>query len=232
MGKSNRHVELQNMIVRWIKNRSSKMIGLPECKAIGYIADFVAIAGLYSKYHREYSKYANLKRKYIGSQMTMNGWEPAILGEIDKWYACIFEVKVSREDFLNTFGPNKKTPHALARSKPVGTAHWVVAEKGVCTSDDLPDFWGLLIPYGNGLSEVRMPKVQVLPENKLYSLAWDMIWIEKNARHSYYEQLFSMSETIEEVHRAIIRGKSQKELLQLSKQAIKSCRGFVEDRSI
>jgi len=232
MGKSNRHVELQNMIVRWIKNRSSKMIGLPECKAIGYIADFVAIAGLYSKYHREYSKYANLKRKYIGSQMTMNGWEPAILGEIDKWYACIFEVKVSREDFLNTFGPNKKTPHALARLKPVGTAHWVVAEKGVCTSDDLPDFWGLLIPYGNGLSEVRMPKVQVLPENKLYSLAWDMIWIEKNARHSYYEQLFSMSETIEEVHRAIIRGKSQKELLQLSKQAIKSCRGFVEDRSI
>jgi len=226
MGRSDRHVELQNMLVRWMKNRSFKMLALPECN-VGYIADFVAIAGLFSEFHRKYARFAGLEKKYMGSQMTDDGWKWVSRGDLDRWYVCIFEVKVSREDFLNTFGPNKKTPHALARSKPVGTVHWVVAEKGICTPDELPDFWGLLVPYGGGLSEVRMPKAQVLSEDRLHSFAWDMIWTEKNARDSYYEQLYNMSETIGKVYRAILRGKSQKELLQLSEQAVKSCKGFV-----
>ena len=47
MSRSDKHIELQNMLVRWLENRSFKMCGLPESNVVGYISDFVAIAGMY-----------------------------------------------------------------------------------------------------------------------------------------------------------------------------------------
>lgn len=228
MSRSSRHIELQNMIRRWIDNRSFKMCGLPEANVVGYIADFVAIAGMNDEHHSRYTKNSGLSKMYMSPVFNKNNFghqDYQIKGDIDRWYACVFEVKVSRSDFLNTFG-NKKTAHAKARMEPVGTAHWVVAEKGICKPEELPDFWGLLVPYGAGLTELKMPKLQLLPEEQLHALAFDMLWLQMNYRVSYYDQMVAMSKSIHEVRRAIRYGKSKAELLQLSLKAINACRGL------
>jgi len=223
---SDRHTELRNMAARWITNRSFKVCGLPECGAVGYIADFVAIAGMHNEHHTRYTKYSGLTKKYISSRQTDDGWTRQIFGDIDRWYVCVFEVKVSRTDFLNTFS-SKESPHAKARREPVGTAHWVVAEKGICKPEELPGFWGLLTPYGTGLTELKKPRLQILPDSQLHAIAFDMLWLQMNYRKSYFDQIRNMAETIENVHQAIIRQKSAKELLHLSNQAMKACCGLV-----
>ncbi len=225
MSRSDRHIELQNMLVRWIGNRSFKMCGLPESNVVGYIADFVAIAGMYSEEHAKYARHSGLTKKYMSSRMTDDGSVRKIFGDIDRWYVCVFEVKVSRPDFLNTFG-KRKTPHAEARTKPVGTAHWVVAEKGICKPEELPDFWGLLTPYGTGLTELKRPKLHILPDSKLHAMAFDMLWLQMNLRRSYYDQLGEMAQAIKDVQEAIIRNKPTGELLRRCNRAVKACRGF------
>jgi len=224
MAPSSKHIELQNMVTRWIGNRSFKMCGLPECNVVGYVADYVAIAGMYDGYHSRYTFHSKLKKK------TMCCWvngEYKTRGDIDRWYVCVFEVKVSRADFLNTFG-TKDTIHAKARMEPVGTAHWVVADKGVCKPEELPYFWGLLEPYGAGLTEKKVPILNVLPDNIIHAYAFDMLWLQMNSRASYHRQLVEMSKSIEDVHSALVRQKPIKELLQLSNKAVKACRGFAQ----
>ncbi len=226
MSRSRRHIELQNMLVRWIGNRSFKMCGLPESNVVGYVADFVAIAGRYNEHHERYAKYAGLKTKYMS--YTLTDGEPArkIFGDIHRWFVCVFEVKVSRSDFLNTFG-NRESPHARARMKPVGTAHWVVAEKGICKPEELPEFWGLLTPYGAGLTELKIPKLHILPEANLHAMAFDMLWLQMNYRRSYYEQMVDMSEAIDKTRQAIIAEKPKLELLRRVNKAVKACCGFI-----
>jgi len=214
------------MLFRWIDNRSFKMCGLPEFNAVGYVADFVAIAGMYDSHHTRYTAHSGLTKKCLVPDFSPGG-ENIYLerGDIDRWYVCVFEVKVSRNDFLNTFG-NRNTPHAKARMEPVGTAHWVVAEKGVCKPEELPEFWGLLMPYGTGLTEKKMPKLNILSDSKLHAIAFDMLWLRMNYRGSYYDQMIDMAKTIREVHQGIIRQKPIGELLRLSNQAVEACRGF------
>jgi len=229
MARSDRHIELQNMVTRWIGNRAFKICGLPESNFVGYVADYVAIAGMHDADHTRYTSHSNL------TKMSMSHWPGEgykISGDIDRWYVCVFEVKVSRQDFLNTFN-GKDTPHAKARMKPVGTAHWVVADKGVCKPEELPDFWGLLEPYGAGLTEKKMPKLNILPDSEIHAMAFDMLWLNMNFRRSYHNQLIEMSKSIEDVHSAIVRQKPIEELLRLSNKAVAACRGFAKpDRSI
>ncbi len=222
---SDRHTELQNMVTRWIRNRSFKMCGIPEFNAVGYIADYFAIAGMHDEHHTRYTERSGLTKQYMSSRSVNGEWVREIFGDIDRWYACVFEVKVSRADFLNTFG-NRELLHSKARKEPVGTAHWVVAEKGICQPEELPDFWGLLVPYGTGLTEKKMPKLNVLPESTLHAFAFDLLWLQMNYRSSYYSQLTGMAEKIQDVHRAIVTEKPREELLQRSNQAVNACMGM------
>ena len=153
------------------------------------------------------------------------GWVWKVFGDINRYYVCVFEVKVSRPDFLNTFG-ERKTPHSEARLEPVGTAHWVVAEKGICKPEELPDFWGLLTPYGVGLSERKMPKLNILKDSELHAMAFDMLWLSMNFRTSFYDQLIEMARKIQGVHDAIVRDKPKEELLKLAAKSRKACRGL------
>ncbi len=226
MGPSDRHTELRNIAARWIGNRSFKMCGLPESNAVGYIADLVAITGMHDCEHTRYARYSGLTKRYMSSRVVDGDWKREVFGDIDRWYVCVFEVKVSRTDFLNTFG-GKDSPHAKARMEPVGTAHWVVAEKGVCKPEELPDFWGLLVPYGSGLTELKMPKLNVLQDRELHAIAFATLWLQMNYRTSYYDQFIDMSEAVKNVHRAIITEKPKLELLHLSNRAVKSCRGLI-----
>lgn len=227
MSRSDRHIELQNMLVRWIENRTIKMCGLPESNFVGYVADFVAIAQMLDAEHTRYSSHSGCKKKYMTCRRSDDGeLIRTVHGDIDRYYVCVFEVKVSRGDFLNTFG-SRKTPHSKARAVPVGTAHWVVADKGVCEPKELPDFWGLLTPYGAGLTESKMPKLNILQDSEIHAMAFDMLWLQMNNRYSYYEQLNEMAKAIQLVQDGIIKDKPIGELLRRSRQAVKACRGFV-----
>lgn len=226
MSRSNKHIELQNMLVRWIENRSVKMCGLPESNVVGYIADFVAIARMNDAEHTKYAFHSKLTKKYMISRLTDDGWEWQIFGDIDRHYVCVFEVKISRNDFLNTFG-GRNTPHSKARMEPVGTAHWAVAEKGICKPEELPDFWGLLTPYGTGLTELKKPKLNILQDSEIHAMAFDMLWLQMNLRTSYYSQLDEMAQTIKLVHEGIIRNAPKNELLRRCEKAVKMCRGFI-----
>lgn len=231
MVTSNRHTELQNMVVRWIGNRSFKICGFPEANIVGYIADYVAIAGMFDAEHTKYARHSGLTKKYTNPQYSSKKYAEymksrAVFGDIDRWYVCVFEVKVSRNDFLNTFG-GRYTPHAEARLKPVGTAHWVVAEKGICKPEELPGFWGLLTPYGTGLTELKKPKLQILPDSTLHAMAFDMLWLQMNYRPNFHSQLEEMAKMIKLVQEAVLRDMPKGEILRRSNRAIKACRGFV-----
>ena len=228
MAASKRHLELQNMTGVWLRSRSFKMCGLPECNVVGYVADFVAIAGMYNEYHERYTRHSGLTKKYMASSYDSEmNLTRIIRGDIDRWYVCVFEIKVSRPDFLNTFGKGVKSAHAQARMTPVGTAHWVVADKGICRADELPDYWGLLEPYGGGLTEKRIPKLNILSDETIHSMAFDMLWLQMNCRSSYYDQLREMAETIGDVKAAIVRGAAIGEINRRCDQAVESCRGFI-----
>jgi hypothetical protein len=200
------------------------MCALPECNAVGYIADFVALAGMHGAEHEKYAGMSGLERRYMVSHYQGPG-EPLkyeMHGDIDRFYVCVFEVKVSRSDFLNTFG-GKDSGHAKARMKPVGTAHWVVAEKGVCKPEELPDFWGLLEPYGAGLTEKKAPKLNILSDEYIHSIAFDMLWQSMNYRTSYYDQVIEMCNSVHSIRKAITRGKSIEDIRQLTEAAAKLC---------
>lgn len=223
---SDRHIQLQNMVRRWIDNRSFKMCALPECGAVGYLADFVALAGMKGAEHEKYTSRSGLKMKYMTwvwpDGMNQAG-EYRTFGDINRYYVCVFEVKVSRADFLNTFG-GKDSAHAKARMEPVGTAHWVVADKGVCRPDELPDFWGLLEPYGAGLTEKKVPKLNVLSDEQLHSIAFDMLWLSMNYRSSYYDQMIQMSKAVRDIEVAIRMDKPIGEIKRRTEKAVELCR--------
>ena len=224
---SERHTELQNMVTRWISNRSFKMCGLPESHVVGYLADYVAIAGMHDEYHSRYTRHSGLTKMYMTYDMH-NLDKRITKGDIDRWYVCVFEVKISRNDFLNTFG-DRKTAHSKARMKPAGTAHWVVAEKGICKPEELPDFWGLLTPYGTGLTELKKPKLNVLQDYEIHAMAFDMLWLTMNFRYSYYDRMNSMADRVKSLHRAIIEKKPIGELLRRSQIAVKACCGLSQN---
>jgi len=226
MSASDRHIQLQNMAVRWIGDRSFKKCSLVECGAVGYSADLVTIAGMHDSQHTKYTKHSGLTKRYMSSRLTGEGIIRQTFGDVDRWYVCVFEIKVSRADFLNTFG-DRESPHAKARMKPAGTAHWIVAEKGVCKPEELPDFWGLLTPYGTGLTELKMPKLHILPDSELHAIAFDMLWLQQNGRSSYYARLINMSEKVKVLHRAIVKQEPTEKLLKLSHRVIGASRGFV-----
>ena len=227
MAPSKRHNELQRMVSKWIYNRSFKMCGVAEANCVGYLADYVAIAGMHDAEHTNYTRHSGLKKKYMNPQYSSKKYSEymesqRVFGDIDRWYVCVFEVKVSRADFLNTFN-GKDTPHAKARMKPVGTAHWVVADKGVCKPEELPDFWGLLEPYGAGLTEKKMPILNVLPDSRIHAFAFDMLWLNMNFRSSYYYRQRNMETAIKDLNAALVRGKPREELIHLSSEAVKAC---------
>lgn len=224
---SDRHTELRNMAHVWIENKTFKRISVPECNAVGYTADLVVVGGLFDEFHTRWTKHSGLEKKIM-----VRNWEDEekksyeVQGDIDRWCVCVFEVKVSRNDFLATFG-NSSTPHTIAHRSPVGTAHWVVADKNVCKPEELPDFWGLLEPYGPGLTEQKIPKLNVISDEVLHAIAFDMIWLEKNFRRSRWEHTIEMAKSIGDLRTAIRNNEPREKLLLLSAQAKETCKGLI-----
>jgi len=136
-----------------------------------YVAD---AACLMSFQHRYQAAYAFA----CGKKMRTTWWQRgAMVTDGDLWaeWGLVFEVKVSRADFLGTFGANGKAEHRN-RHEPILSAHWCVAPRGLVQPCELPDLWGLLVASGAGLSEVRKPHIYDVPQARLESIAYELLW--------------------------------------------------------
>lgn len=176
MAPSAEHNQLAVLSLNWLANKTTLkgLRGTTEvCLDQKYVADAVALCSLQNRFYQRYCEHSRLK-PIVGHGVYDKGkvvykWE----GDVGNYFACIFEVKISRADFLKTFGNGEK--HAN-RHEPVGSLHWCVTPKGVIRPEELPDFWGLLEPYGSGLTEKKKPIINVLDESVLFLFAHQLIW--------------------------------------------------------
>lgn len=133
--------------------------------ANGYIADWVSLCGMQHRYERQYLSERQFERR--------NG----IL--VSPEFACVFETKISRSDFMTTFGLNRIVQSG--RSNPVGNLHWVVIPKLQTPMPIhlLPPQWGVLIEAGRGLRELIKPKFCHAHKDIIYGIAYHILWYGK-----------------------------------------------------
>ncbi len=129
-GPSTEHKRLTSLVFPWLCRRATGrgVRGAPEVQLeTGYVADAVALCSFQHRYDQQLTNPA--------FRETVDGFQ------VQVEHACIFEVKVSRADFLSTF--NNSPKHAN-RKQSAGSLHWLVAPKGIARPGELPDFWGVL----------------------------------------------------------------------------------------
>ena len=165
--QSSKHAELASRCLRWFAARSTRrgIVGATEIQiANGYVADAVAIGGFQHRFLKTYLSQSGLSEKWFNGS--------TVVGDINNELPCVFEVKVSPEDFVSTFGDSAK--HAN-RKDPVCSMHWCVTPKGLVRPSELPDFWGLLEASCQGLKEVKMPTVFVVSDATIHKFGYDIL---------------------------------------------------------
>lgn len=157
MAKSDLHCELAQRALVWLQVRATKR-GIRGCEEViineGYVADSAAISGLQLQY----------EKLFLGKS---RGWNHKASDDL----VWIFESKVSRGDFFNTF----KIENGSNRLNPVGNFHFVVTPKGLVTPDEVPAFWGLIEQSGQGLKISKMPQLIEITEQQLYEIAYKIL---------------------------------------------------------
>ncbi len=133
----------------------------------GYVADWVGLCGFQERFLRQYVKSQTMFRNADG-----------MLVRLDPEFACVFEVKAFRGDFLSTFGPTSYP--GSERAYPAGALHWVVAPMGQVRIEEVPDFWGLLLVSGGGLREVKPAKYCPISDPNRHAIGYSLLWYGKD----------------------------------------------------
>lgn len=170
MAKSELHQELAWRALVWLEAKATNrgIRGVEEvCLAEGYIADSVAISGL---------TIANEKLMRGASTRRHND-------KISDDYTWIFESKVSRSDFQNTF---KHSNHNGDRLKPIGNFHFVVTPRGLVKPEEVPTFWGLLERSGQGLKISKMAEPCAHSIERLHEIAYQILRASDSRKFGLY----------------------------------------------
>lgn len=165
---SKKHNALAIEALTWLSNKvtGKGMRGTTEVSLnAGYVADAVALCSLQ---YRFFEKYTSKKVSYPQSHQ-------------ENYFACIFEAKTSRSDFLSTFNDSPKHQN---RHQPIGSLHWCVTPRGLIKPNELPDFWGLLEERGSGLSEIKQSILQIVTNQQFDKIAHNLLWAIQ-ARRNY-----------------------------------------------
>lgn len=143
MGKSDLHIELAHRSLVWLDVKATQR-GIRGCEEVilddGYVVDAAAIGALQEKW----------ERLLVGKEVKIYT-DPEHVDD----YSFVFESKVSRSDFMNTF---KRGNHTGDRLKAIANFHFIVTPKGLVTHSEVPEFWGLLEKSGHGLRLMKHPK--------------------------------------------------------------------------
>lgn len=141
MGQSDLHRDLSEHALIWLESKATGR-GIRGCVEMiisnGYIVDAGAVCGL---------TMAN-EKLFLGESN-----RDALKKDADD-YSFVFESKVSRADFMNTF---KNGNHGGDRMAPVANFHFIVTPFGLVSENEVPEFWGLLEQRGCGLSIKKFP---------------------------------------------------------------------------
>lgn len=187
---SKEHNALAERPYSWIRNRAT-MKGIRGHKEIGiapgYVADAVYLCSYQNRFweklkHKDTGKLLQLMRRiHINTyQKDFKSWsaywearakEQGIFTAGYNSFACIFEIKVSLQDFRRTFGYKESN-----RLTPAGSLHWVVGPLKAIDQNILPEFWGILIPSGRGLREYRKPLYCEQPDSVMYKFSHTILW--------------------------------------------------------
>lgn len=171
MAKSDLHIELARRALVWLETKATGR-GIKGCEEVilddGYVVDCAALSGLQMAH----------ERNFVGRHKE-RGFDEAADD-----YAFLFESKVSRSDFFNTF---KRGNHRGDRMQPKGNFHFVVTQRGLLKPEEVPGFWGLLEQSGAGLRVAKMPAYQPLETVKLYELGYLILRSIKYGKFSIYE---------------------------------------------
>jgi hypothetical protein len=169
------HQDLSKRCLVWLSNKATGR-GIRGCNELmlgeKYIADAVAIASLQS---RLYTEFLNLKPIYKSGMNELLELDEADLeSRPPNEFVFVFEAKATRSDFLSTFGP---TNYEVGnRRYAAGHLHYIVARRGVCQVEEVPDFWGLLMASGVGLRVLKSPSYAFCSEEKLNRIAYSILW--------------------------------------------------------
>lgn len=164
--QSAHHFALCQRCLPWFASRSTRrgIHGALEVRvADGYVCDALAIGAFQDRFIRNYAKRSGLERRGTADDVWAEWCE----------LACVFEIKVTRADFLSTFsgGPKHENRHV-----PLGSLHWCVTPRGLIQGDELPEWWGLLEQSGGGLAEQKSPRLFKIGEATLHSFAYELLW--------------------------------------------------------
>jgi len=167
-GPSKLHNDLARLVGAWVGSRATGK-GIRGAREVqvgkGYVADAVFMASLQSRHTITYNPKALSPH---GGSICLDD------------YVLVFESKVSRADFLGTYGPGR----FIERATPVGNLHFVVTPKGLVKPDEVPSFWGLLETSGTGLRQMKAPTFTDLSEADLHRMAHRLLW-KKNYHRDF-----------------------------------------------
>jgi hypothetical protein len=171
MSASAEHRRLQRAAVTWLRRRATAR-GCPAGYEIslgnGSIADAVALCAFQSRFYSLYTPLRSDQFDATGGRKDAPEW------------ACVFEVKVSRPDFLATFGPTGRWAGIDFHTGFFGSLRWIVAPRDVASEP--PPSWGLLCPVGQGLTEIFQPPLVDVPPARIREIAYELLWYGDRVR--------------------------------------------------
>jgi hypothetical protein len=175
LAPSPKHIELTKRSLIWLDTIVTQrgLRGTVELTlGNGYVADAGAVAGL----------------QYKWSQKLLNG---ATHTKTDD-FSFIFETKVSRADFNNTF---RHCNHIGDRLKPRANFHFIVTAKCVLpthlddelANQDVPSFWGFLEESNRGLRVVKLPTYCPHSLEHLHEFAYRVLRYSKTGKFNGWD---------------------------------------------
>lgn len=167
------HNALACLAVAWLRGKvtSRNMRGNFEIPVgLGYVPDYVALAWFQ---YRLLKRYGIPEREIRELPDGMHVFEcPSLL--------IVIEAKATRSDFLSTFNDSE---HHSNRKSPVGSLHWVVANREIVHPGEVPSFWGLLEPSGRGLREIKKPEFCKVDRDRFCRVAHTLLWAQEPSRY-------------------------------------------------
>ncbi len=155
------HKDLARRAIPWIRSRSTGrgiQCGHEVPVAPSYVADTVVLCGLQNQFRKRYAPDRGLERDDDGVR---------VLPE----FACIFEAKATREDFLKTFGDLTSN-----RFTYVGSLHWIVVPDVNIITETHIGHWGVLVRSAGGLREALEPTYLSRPFRDICHIAYHLLW--------------------------------------------------------
>jgi hypothetical protein len=169
LNQTRSHQELAERSLVWLAARASASgcMGTTEFKvAQGYNVDAFALCC------QQYTPWCNI----FGYVEGADNRDVRIIPQ--QVCSHVFEVKVSRKDFLATF-KTSDGKHAN-RHSPIANFHYLVTNGDVCEISEVPEFWGILMAKGRGLSVVRHPKFNEIEDSTNDAWGHRMLWTLMN----------------------------------------------------